>query len=34
MFGDQDEAFSVLNTTVDFWRICSAHQDPDHPWKT
>ena len=32
---DQDEAFSVLNTTVDFWRNwLSAAKIPDHPWKT
>ena len=32
---DQDEAFSALNTTVDFWRDwLSAAKIPDHPWKT
>jgi alpha,alpha-trehalase len=30
----QDEAFSALNTTVDFWRDwLSAARVPDHPWK-
>jgi alpha,alpha-trehalase len=30
----QDEAFSALNTTVDFWRDwLSAAKIPDHPWK-
>ncbi len=32
---DQDEAFSALNTTVDFWRDwLSSAKIPDHPWKT
>ena len=32
---DQDEAFSALNCTVDFWRDwLSAAKIPDHPWKT
>ena len=31
---DQDEAFSALNTTVDFWRDwLSSAKIPDHPWK-
>src|SRR5580692_6400487 len=31
---DQDEAFSALNTTVDFWRNwLSSAKIPDHPWK-
>jgi alpha,alpha-trehalase len=31
---DQDEAFSMLNTTVDFWRDwLSSAKIPDHPWK-
>jgi GH15 family glucan-1,4-alpha-glucosidase len=30
----QDEAFSALNTTVDFWRNwLSSANIPDHPWK-
>ena len=30
----QDEAFSALNTTVDFWRgWLSTAKIPDHPWK-
>jgi len=30
----QQEAFSALNTTVDFWRDwLSAAKIPDHPWK-
>ena len=30
----QDEAFSALNTTVDFWRDwLSSAKIPDHPWK-
>jgi alpha,alpha-trehalase len=30
----QQEAFSALNTTVDFWRgWLSAAKIPDHPWK-
>ncbi len=30
-----DEAFSALNTTVDFWRDwLSSAKIPDHPWKT
>ena len=32
--GSQDEAFSALNTTVDFWRDwLSTAKVPDHPWK-
>src|ERR1700734_1130456 len=32
--GNQDEAFSALNTTVDFWRNwLSSAKVPDHPWK-
>ena len=32
--GSQDEAFSALNTTVDFWRNwLSSAKVPDHPWK-
>ena len=32
---NQDEAFSALNTTVDFWRDwLSSAKIPDHPWKT
>jgi len=32
---DQDDAFSALNTTVDFWRDwLSSAKIPDHPWKT
>src|SRR3984885_5413359 len=31
----QDEAFSAMNTTVDFWRDwLSSAKIPDHPWKT
>ena len=31
---DQDEAFAMLNTTVDFWRDwLSSAKIPDHPWK-
>jgi GH15 family glucan-1,4-alpha-glucosidase len=31
---NQDEAFSALNTTVDFWRDwLSSAKIPDHPWK-
>jgi GH15 family glucan-1,4-alpha-glucosidase len=31
---NQDEAFSMLNTTVDFWRDwLSSAKIPDHPWK-
>ena len=31
---DRDEAFSALNTTVDFWRDwLSSAKIPDHPWK-
>jgi GH15 family glucan-1,4-alpha-glucosidase len=31
----QDEAFSALSTTVDFWRgWLSSAKIPDHPWKT
>jgi GH15 family glucan-1,4-alpha-glucosidase len=31
---DQDEAFSTMNTTVDFWRDwLSRAKIPDHPWK-
>jgi GH15 family glucan-1,4-alpha-glucosidase len=31
---DQDEAFSMMNTTVDFWRDwLSSAKVPDHPWK-
>jgi alpha,alpha-trehalase len=31
---NQDEAFSALNTTVDFWRDwLSQAKIPDHPWK-
>src|SRR6266567_3266178 len=31
----QDEAFSALSTTVDFWRDwLSSAKIPDHPWKT
>ena len=31
---NQDEAFSALNTTVDYWRDwLSAAKIPDHPWK-
>jgi alpha,alpha-trehalase len=31
---DQDEAFTALNTTVDFWRgWLSSAKIPDHPWK-
>ena len=30
----QDEAFSALNTTIDFWRDwLSTAKIPDHPWK-
>src|SRR5580693_8758727 len=30
----QDEAFSAMNTTVDFWRDwLSSAKIPDHPWK-
>ena len=30
----QDEAFAMLNTTVDFWRDwLSSAKIPDHPWK-
>ena len=30
----QDEAFTALNTTVDFWRDwLSSAKVPDHPWK-
>ena len=30
----QDEAFTALNTTVDFWRDwLSSAKIPDHPWK-
>jgi alpha,alpha-trehalase len=32
---NQDEAFSALNTTVDYWRDwLSSAKVPDHPWKT
>ena len=32
---NQDEAFSALSTTVDFWRDwLSSAKIPDHPWKT
>jgi len=31
---NQDEAFSALNTTIDYWRDwLSAAKVPDHPWK-
>jgi alpha,alpha-trehalase len=31
---NQDEAFAMLNTTVDFWRDwLSSAKIPDHPWK-
>jgi alpha,alpha-trehalase len=31
----QDEAASVLNTTIDYWRDwLSSAKIPDHPWKT
>ena len=31
----QDEAFSALSTTVDYWRDwLSSAKIPDHPWKT
>ena len=31
---NQDEAFSALNTTVDYWRDwLSSARIPDHPWK-
>jgi GH15 family glucan-1,4-alpha-glucosidase len=31
---NQDEAFSALNTTIDYWRDwLSAAKIPDHPWK-
>ena len=31
---NQDEAFSALSTTVDFWRDwLSSAKIPDHPWK-
>ena len=31
---NQDEAFSALNTTIDYWRDwLSAARIPDHPWK-
>jgi alpha,alpha-trehalase len=31
---NQDEAFSALNTTIDYWRDwLSSAKVPDHPWK-
>jgi alpha,alpha-trehalase len=32
--GNQDEAFSAMNVTVDYWRNwLSSAKIPDHPWK-